>query len=122
MVSMASVRGLQAVLRDPVLAGQPVLQERVGAGRKNGGPTKEHALIVRRVSPSNGAHQARSGVSIGGSSLRHRLHLPQLISGADSRSPVTKYILPLFIGGEQKEAPQSGTEGDRGGMALSRRL
>ena len=36
--------------------------------------------------------------------------------------PVTKYKLPLFIGGEQKEAPQSGTEGDKGGMALSRKL
>ena len=43
-------------------------------------------------------------------------------AGANSRFTVTKYKLPLFIGGEQKEAPQSGTEGDKGGMALSHKL
>ena len=121
MLSVASVRGLQAGAAGSRPSGAAGASRAGWCQEESGGPTKEHALIARRdVSPSHGAHQARSGVSIGGSSLRHRLHLP--LQGQISRIPVTKYKLPLFIGGEQKEAPQSGTEGDKGGMALSRKL
>ena len=95
--SVASVHGLQAGAAGSRPSGAAGASRAGWCREESGGPTKEHALIARRdVSPSHGAHQARSGVSIGGSSLRHRLHLPLQGQIPDSSSPNTN--CPYLLG------------------------